>query len=61
MDIETMQKIVDGAPDGATHFDGIDYWKNENNCWFIWFESNHAWVQIIEYKAFLDTFDVRPL
>lgn len=55
------QQIKANAPNGATHFDGLDYWKNKDNCWFIWFESNHTWNQIIEYKVFHDTFDIQPL
>ena len=57
----TPQQIKANAPEGATYFDGFGYWKKENNFWFLWSEIDQSWNQMIEYKAFHDTFKIKPL
>lgn len=57
----TLDEIRKKKPDGATHHDGMDYWKFKDGMWFIWFSSNNTWNHIIDYVIFHKEFGIKPL
>lgn len=56
-----LDEVRKQAPEGATHYDKMDYWKKEGDSWHIWLESCEQWRRIFEYQKFHDVFPIKPL
>lgn len=48
-------------PNGATHHDEQDYWKNKDGAWYIWLESCGKWRRIFRFQKFHDQLPIKPL
>ncbi|MEG0197803.1 MAG: hypothetical protein RR676_11475 [Acinetobacter sp.] len=57
----TIEEIRKNAPDGATHYDGMDYWREFQEKWFIWIPTAKQWRKIFNYKKFHEQFPIKPL
>lgn len=57
----TPEETKAQAPEGATHFDGMDYWKKFQEKWFIWIPTVKQWRKIFHYKKFHEQFPLTPL
>ena len=57
----TLDEIRSKAPEGATHYDEQDYWKNKDGAWYIWLESCSKWRRIFRFQKFHDQFPIKPL
>jgi hypothetical protein len=44
---EEIKQIIDGAPDGATHWDGC-YLKVDGINWFVSYASDNEWESVSE-------------
>lgn len=57
----TLEEIKRNKPDGSTHYDDQDYWKNKDGAWYIWLESCKKWRRIFRYQKFHDVIPIKPL
>ena len=39
----TEQEIKDGAPSGASHYDGEEYWQYHNDKWWVYSHYYKLW------------------
>ena len=57
----TIEEIRKNAPINATHYDSQDYWKFEDEIWYIWLDSCKQWRRIFKYQKFHDSLPIKPL